>query len=311
MDDDLDDFIGLLPAQTEPVPQRCLETDDEAADFLPPLPPEPPTQTPGVAEMPQLLVRSLNQTPTCGWPYHPRSDRHSVIKCLGLLLDLLRLHPTLREALETGRWVWGINSKCQGKALDLVIGYPGPQPAPRRTLREVAHQAGAVVPTADLQAFGDIREGLTGEPVLVVEAKAVMTDHLGALPRLTDELEHFRHRFPEGTQRVALVLVNVADTFVSPGRNPDAEADSLITNSHRMPEDADRVYGMLRALRAGFDHVLTVSVRCPNDRTPIRPARTPDDLAYEIGLRAIRLPGSPPTPHQLTGGLSMTRRSTP
>ena len=118
-----------------------------------------------------------------------------------------------------------------------------------------------------------------------------MTDHTGAIPRLTDELEHFRHRFPEGTRRVALVLVNVADTFVSPGRNPDAEADALVINSHRMPEDADKVYGMLRGLQTaqgGFDHVLTVSVRCPNDRTPIELAATPIELAYETGLRAIR-----------------------
>lgn len=264
--DDLEDFLGSLqgpprtPAQLQPA-----ETDDEPPEVEPEALPTLAFRDER-AQMPDLLAMALGET-----PYHPRSDRHSVIKCVGLLLDLLRSTPSLARRIEAGELAFGVNSPHAGKALDLVLGSPAPWTAIQlqRTLGDIL-RAVSLSPFL-ARPFEHLREGLVMTPLLAVEAKAVMTDHAGALPRLTDELERFRHRFPPDVQTVGLVLVNVSPTFLSPLRG------GKVTH-HRQPHDAQRVMDALADLPL---HIGMLFLDCPNDGRPPSPrAFGPPEAGY-------------------------------
>ena len=267
--DDLLDFLDAFqPVQEPSRPLPLAETDDEPEWREP--------QAPLLiakkgARMPAVLAETLSLSPG---QYHPRSDRHSVIKCLGLLFDLLELRPDLAQAIQEGRLTVGINTPVNGKALDLALGTPAiwNHQRPPRSLGDLAQAVGL-----DVNPFQNLLEGRIKMPLLAVEAKAIMTDHAGALPRLTDELERFRHRFGPETKAVGLVLVNVAQTFQSPLRNTQTH--------HRQPNDA------LKVVQAMFDLPLRVGMLfldCPNDGSPITPRNLgPDHLTYEALLREL------------------------
>jgi len=331
--EDLEELYACFPS-LRPKGKNPPEEDhgDDAEVFLASLPRKPaPAVAPsafGPSAMPEILARSLSQTLTAGWQYNPRSDRHSVIKCWGTLLDLVRASPALKQALKHRRLVFGINSKVEGKALDLVIGHPALWEATAlpRTFANFAEQY-ALSLTAqdvdDVQSLNGCQEGRVGgepllaleakaimtdhggalptlsdqlerfrnrtqAPLLAIEAKAVMTDHAGALPRLSDELERFRSRLGPQTLSVALVMVNVADMFISPGRNEfDPHRALMETSRHRQPHDAARVLQMLETLPLkpartdGFDAIGTVLVDCSNDPSKgvtLRPTEGP--LSY-------------------------------
>ncbi|HHY51412.1 MAG TPA: hypothetical protein GYA10_16895, partial [Alphaproteobacteria bacterium] len=133
---------------------------------------------------------------------------------------------------------------------------------------------------------------------LAIEAKAAMTAHLKARPRLKDELTgSFQTIHGDNDHAIAagLVMVNVADEFVSPDKNkhPVGERPEVVSQ-HRQPRDAELVISGLRELQrrsrvgdAGFDALGVVVVDCKNDGTPVRviSARSPapsqeDDFDY-------------------------------
>lgn len=267
-------FNNLGKQADPPPPTGAFDMAGDSGDWSPPVPDEIQVLVhDDLARMPEILTRSLNATLTSGWRYNPRSDRHSVIKCFGLLLDLLRSVPLLGPALQRGELVFGINSPFDGKALDLVLGPPtiGKSRRRLRSLYEIVENSGIqldVVERERFQLFEGIQEGVVKTPLVAVEAKAVMTDHGGALPRLTDELERFRSRFnPEITFTMGLVLVNTATEFVSPGRNAyNAMAPHKVTSFHQQPHASEHVITALQgiSLRTGM-----VFVDCQNNDQPI------------------------------------------
>ena len=251
--------------------------------------------------MPHLLVRSLNAAPTAGWAYNPRSDRHSVIKCLGMLWDLIRASPTIGEALQQGHLTFGINTPVAGKALDLAIGTPATWQGTRapRTMAEIVTE-GQMALTAQepdfLSEWGDLTEGRIERVRIAVEAKAVMTDHAGAMPRVSDELERFRMRVQDEAITVGLILVNLAEEFISPGRNWfDPDLNPKYVSLHHQPEAAQRVIQMADSLPRrerdgsdGFDGLGMLFVDCRNDGTPLRTRQFgPEHLAYETAIREV------------------------
>jgi hypothetical protein len=248
------------------------ETLDDLSSYLPVKLPEPLISD---DSMPGILARSLSVA--SGWSYNPRSDRHSVIKCLGFLLDLAKACPRLRKELIDRDVVFGINTPVLGKNLDLAIGPPGYWSRARapRPIEEIADQCQMGLPVE--HGLQGVVEGVVKTPYLAVEAKAVMTDHRKALATLSDQLERFRHRVQGTAVTVGLVLVNSSDTFRSPGLNRYKEH----TSYHRQPWDEEAVWDAVLQLPqrsvetpAGFDSMIVLSLNCPNDGTPVTIVRS-------------------------------------
>src|SRR5262245_44621686 len=85
---------------------------------------------------PGILVRSLSVAAVEDkhgnrWSYHSRSDRHSKLACWGIVFDLLRACPLLRQHVSEGKVAFGINHEMRDfqhnrkKNLDLVFCTPG------------------------------------------------------------------------------------------------------------------------------------------------------------------------------------------
>lgn len=303
-EDELEDFLGQLaglelevkaPVVVDGDPSSTMDALEFMEGFVRPAfePPHPLQEGTG---MPEVLVRSLNAVTTAGWTYNPRSDRHSVIKCVGMLFDLVRASPRLAGQLHRREMVFGINSRVGDKDLDLVIGTPGVWTASKRprTLSDIVRQNDIELNPGEL---GALCEGVIQKPLLAVEAKAIMTDHAGAMPRVSDELERFRSRIQDEALTIGLILVNAARRFVSPGRNGfDPHRQHKKVNNHRQPRTNKRVISMVSGLPRrngvggpGFDGLGMVFIHCQNDGTPVtlQQGLGPEDLSYSSMLRQV------------------------
>ena len=181
------------------------------------------------------------------WQYHSRSDLHSKVACWGVLFDLLRQSALLRSHAVEGRVIFGVNFEMRDfannrrKKLDLVIARPARRD---RSLAEDSRLVGlrlAGEPGDEVQhgRLGDLpvlREGVVGAVLVALEAKAAMTAHTKARPRLYDELNS-SHNAVHGASRQALavgfVMVNFSDTFVSLGGRKRLRHPSFLTTCSR------------------------------------------------------------------------------
>ncbi len=246
---------------------------------------------------PEILVRSLSQPGKPDdfgnrWQYHSRSDRHSKIGCWGVLFDLLCHCPPLVAQIQEGRVSFGINHEMRDfkqnrkKSLDLVLCTPGADVASSKsplTFRGLVDKWGIVLTSAEqkkLRALPDVQGTSVGAVLVALEAKACMTAHLKALPRLYDELNS-SHLTIHGSTDVAiaagLVMVNFADDFVSSDGNkfPLATHPANVSQ-HRQPEHTQRTLDKVREIPrraktgdSGFDAIGIVVVSCRNDSSPI------------------------------------------
>lgn len=261
---------------------------------------------------PDILARTLNVPTRRGmgtemWQYHPRSDVHSKIACWTLLLDCILECDALYEDARAGHIGFKINYVMVGpinKTLDLVLTR-----VPRsRNTTEKRRSFGAVgtsygielsaVDALEVEKLNMVvEENVTdvSEVALAVEAKACMTDHIGALPRLHAEILATGYLAKRATPECTVVsytLVNAADTFISSSKG---------LKRMRQPESANAVLRMLneavplcRDQRLfGYDVVGALSIVCRNDgslvtHSPI--VGSPDrDTAihYERMIRSI------------------------
>jgi hypothetical protein len=105
-----------------------------------------------------------------------------------------------------------------------------------------------------------------------------MTAHHKAMPRLRDELAGSMGSAVEANPQAViggLVVVNLADSFLSPLDQPDplpAQLDRLRRNSHAQPQDATFVVDSLGKLafrqnpsEVGFDSMGIIVVRHDNE----------------------------------------------
>lgn len=190
---------------------------------------------------PAILARTLssaNLTDSAGrkWQYHPRSDRHSKVACWGIVFDLLLNCALLAEHVRKEKVVFGINHEMRDfrmnrkKNLDLVLCTPGT--STKKKKRELGTFP-SFVERYDIDLRADEKKLLTALPPLMegpvgavhvaLEAKAAMTAHVKALPRLYDELNSSHatiHGNTESAIAVGLALINMADTFQSAKRAP-------------------------------------------------------------------------------------------
>jgi hypothetical protein len=270
---------------------------------------------------PQILARTLSQPAVSDaygntWQYHSRSDRHSKVACWSILFDVLQHSAVLRRHVEAGKVVFGINQQMRDyrtnrtKDLDLVIATPGTtvrvvrRPA---TLEDLAARWSVQLTDDQRQVLAGlppIVEGPTGVVLAALEAKACMTAHIKALPRLFDELNSSHatvHANTDGALAVGFAMVNAGATFISSDLNKwDLSQFPARVSEHPQPYWAERAVAKLTELprrtsraQEGYDAFGIVVVNMANDGSPVRvmqapPAPRPADVFhYDQMLRRL------------------------
>lgn len=260
---------------------------------------------------PEIIVRTLSQPATADkfgnlWQYHSRSDRHSKIACWAILFDLLQHSTQLAAHARSGKVVFGINREMRDfrtnrtKDLDLVISRPGAEAPKARpaTMHDLALRLGLRLNLEQwdrLHNLAPLIEGPAGNVLVALEAKAAMTAHIKALPRLFDELTSSYstvHADTDQALAVGFVMINSAPSFLSSDMNKyDITQRTPTVNIH--PSHAvERTIAKVREIDRrngpgghGFDvaGIMVVSMR--NDGTEVTidnnpPAPTPQDVDY-------------------------------
>ena len=188
------------------------------------------------------------------WQYNSRSDRHSKIGCWGIALDLITTSALLREHATSGKVVLGVNHSMtdfatgRKKKLDLVFARPEGPVTGTRTFKGLASQYGVVLTDEvrdHLSALPDVPVANVGAVLIALEAKAAMTAHVKALPRLYDELNS-SHLCVHGASGQALAIgyvqINAAKNFASSVTNNfTLGTRDLIVTKHNQPNDTLRV----------------------------------------------------------------------
>lgn len=268
---------------------------------------------------PELLARSLSRAHIPDkygntWQYHSRSDHHSKIACWVLLFDLLQDCPLLRQHIQEGKVGFGINHEMRDfrtgrkKDLDLVLCTAGAaDPRPPETFEEQVSRY-VVALSADekdrLASMPTLRRTPVGTVLVALEAKACMTEHVKALPRLYDELNS-SHLAIHGSADFAIAagfaVVNRAATFMSPLLNKyDLRKQAPCVTALNQPYAARRAVEKLREIprrtqqgAEGFDALGIVLLNMKNDGSPVEivgdpPAPTANDgLHYDQMIRRI------------------------
>lgn len=267
---------------------------------------------------PQILARTLSKSTREDrygnrWQYHSRSDHHSKVACWGVILDLVATTPLLRRHIEAGVVCFGINHEMRDfvndrkKNLDLVLCTPSGT-ATNDTLASIADGY-------DIELTDEERTVLAGLPTLVrapvgavimaLEAKACMTAHQRALPRLYDELNSSHltvHGASEQAIAVGFTMVNLADHYLSPDLNKKNRSTDPQWSQHKQPRDAQLAIDKIKQLPrrskvgdVGYDALSIVVIDMPNDGAPVglikaSPAPQQGDI-YHYDTMIARLSG--------------------
>lgn len=241
-----------------------------------------------------ILVRTISKPTRTdkhgnSWNYHSRSDHHSKVACWGIVFDLLRTSNLLRRHVAEERVAFGINHEMRDfrndrkKDLDLVICQPAS--GSKRTARTLgslveAYEVELIASdSAELVALPVLREAPVGNVLVALEAKACMTAHQRALPRLYDELNS-SHLTVHGAHSLAIaagfVMVNIADRFLSPDLNKKNRAINPEWSAHDQPKSVEITIEKVKQLPRrskssdeGYDALCIVVVDCVNDGSPV------------------------------------------
>ena len=257
---------------------------------------------------PALLVRTLSKATRVdargnAWQYHSRSDHHSKVACWGIVFDFLRSCPLLRRHIAEGKVFFGINHEMRDfvhdrkKNLDLVLCTSGgPNVGPSQGLEEFAKDWAIDLTSREnfeLASLPPLRRAPVGSVLMALEAKACMTAHQRALPRLYDELNS-SHSTVHGASDQAIAagfaMVNVASRYLSPDLNKANRDATPVWSSHNQPRDAGLAVEKIRQLPrrsktgdTGYDALAILVIECANDGSPVTlvsepPAPKPGDI---------------------------------
>ena len=245
------------------------------------------------------------------WQYHSRSDRHSKIACWAVLFDLLQTCTLLRDQVAAGKVCFGINHEMRDfkqdrkKNLDLVLCTRRDQAA-ELSFADYGRNCGVVLDATEalaLERLPALRQAAVTNVLLALEAKACMTEHVKAVPRLHDELSSSHqtiHGDTGGAIAAGFVVINCADTFVSPDRNrKKTRAGKFVVNRHVQPTAADKMLGAVMKIPrrsedqgVGFDALGISMLRCANDGSAVTiddlaNAKVPEIVKYDSFIRRI------------------------
>lgn len=252
------------------------------------------------------------------WQYNSRSDRHSKVGSWGVAFDLLATSSKLREHVQEGKVVLGVNHEMRdfatGRKKDLDLVFARPQASRRKDASKpesfktlVSRYGIELLPEeqAVLDGLPDAQVAPVGAVLVALEAKACMTAHVKALPRLYDELNS-SHLCVHGASSRALAIgyvqINTAAEFTSSDRNGPliAAGVPVVANTHRQPSDAIRVLKKIgeiprRSSNAdvGFDAIGVSMFNLRNDGSEVHlvdqpPAPGPGD-AFNYGTMIVRM----------------------
>ncbi len=250
---------------------------------------------------PQILVRTLSKTTRPDrygnpWQYHSRSDHHSKVACWGIIFDLMRSSPLLRRHVDAEQVCFGINHEMRDfvhdrkKNLDLVLCTPSDADLQQSTpsLTSLANEYGIELSddeTTELEALPALLGATVGTVLMALEAKACMTAHQRALPRLYDELNSSQltvHGATDQAIAAGFAMVNVAGRYLSPDLNKGNRATEPVWSTHNQPRDAKLAVEKIRQLPrrsrtgdVGYDALAIVVVDCANDGSPVHLVETP------------------------------------
>ncbi len=239
------------------------------------------------------------------WQYHSRSDRHSKMACWAMLFDLLQSCSLLRDQVAAGKVCFGINHEMwdfkqdRKKNLDLVL-CTRRDATSKLSFADYGAQCGIKLMSEEstaLEKLPALRQAGVSNVLVALEAKACMTEHSKAVPRLHAELSSSYqtvHGDTGGAIAAAYVLINSADSFISPDRNRKrVRGGKFIVNQHRQPAAADKMLAAIvkitrrsKESEVGFDGVGVTMLRCANDGSdvsidPLANAKVTDILKYE------------------------------
>lgn len=224
------------------------------------------------------------------WQYHSRSDSHSKVACWSIVLDLVGSCSLLREHIRAGKVRFGINHEMRDfrmnrkKNLDLVICTPGSEPEKVGVkFTELIDQYGIALDSEEkefVESLPDFQQSPVGSVLVALEAKACMTEHVKACPRLYDELSSsFQtiHGDTKNAVAAAFVTINSAEEFASPVINKDVTRGSALRyTTHMQPKAARRVLEKIKELPRrsgedgdGYDALGAVFVECRNDGSKV------------------------------------------
>lgn len=247
------------------------------------------------------------------WQYYPWSDHHSKVACWAALFDLLRTCALMRQHAADGNIGFGINHTMadfrmdRQKDLDLVVCTPGTGPAGRETFRSLSEAYGVVLTDEErreLRSVPDLQQTPVGVVHLALEAKATMTEHVKALPRLYDELTSSHVCIHGASNRViaaGLSIINASESFISPKNNLfGIRKKGPRLNEHRQPQSTLRTIQKVKQIarrsnveERGFDALAIILIDMRNDGSPVRlvesgPAPQPNDIFhYDTMIRRV------------------------
>jgi hypothetical protein len=202
----------------------------------------------------------------------------------------------LRRHVESGVVAFGINHEMRDfvhnrkKNLDLVLCTPAGDfttRKPRDLNALVTEYTIALSEEArlGLDAVPVLRRAPVGSVLLALEAKACMTAHQRALPRLYDELNSSHatvHAASGHAIAAGFAMVNLAADYLSPDLNKASRALAPEWSHHRQPRDAELAIAKLRQLPRrtrvdddGYDALAIAVVRARNDGSPVELVETP------------------------------------
>lgn len=267
---------------------------------------------------PEIVAASLSKTNVQDrygnwWPYHSRSDHHSKVCCWAVLFDLMRHCAVLRSHVAASNVGFGINHEIvdfknnRKKNFDLVLCTPRTsdvRPAGIRFRDLVERYAIALTKehASALESMPDLIVTPVGAVQVAFEAKACMTEHGKARPRLYDELNS-SHLTIHGSSDTAIaagfVMVNASAEFISTDLNKRKLGRTRpIVTTHKQPDVTLRVVEKIRELprrtslgETGFDALGIVVVSARNDGSAVSvikdsPAPSPGDIYhYESMIR--------------------------
>lgn len=267
---------------------------------------------------PEILVRTLSSSirrdkAGNAWQYHSRSDHHSKVACWGVIFDLLASTPLLRRHVEAGVVCFGINHEMRDfvhdrkKNLDLVLCTPSGGAA-ADTLASIASGYHIVLTDGEraiLDGLPTLVRAPVGSVLMALEAKACMTAHQRALPRLYDELNSSHltvHGSSDQAIAVGFTMVNLAEHYLSPDLNKKNRETEPDWSRHKQPRDAQLAIDKIKQLPrrskvgdVGYDALSIVVIDMPNDGSPAElikapPAPQPGDI-YHYDTMIARLSG--------------------
>jgi hypothetical protein len=249
---------------------------------------------------PDIIARTLGEVRPFGpskrlLQYHSRSDHHSKLCCWAIAFDLLATSSLLRQHVADEKVCIGINHTMtdfktnRNKDLDLVIARPAADARPSRTkmtLADIGNSIGVVLTDeerAEFLAFPTVERQPVGSVLVALEAKAAATEHKKSESRMFDELNSSQatvHGAADQAVAVGLAVVNIAETFISPGRQQTGEAP--IANHHKQPRVTESLIAKLRELprrsapgESGFDALGIMVIVLVNDGSPVTVHSTP------------------------------------